>query len=195
MPKRFTATEIWDEDWFTEMPIEYREYWRYMLDKCNHAGIFKPNVVTYNKLIENKISPKQVLKYFNNGKKRVRLLKNDRWFIEDFIVFQYGRQLNSNNRVHSSIILILAQNGVKLTSIRGLDGVKEGVKDKDKDIDKEKDISTKGNGTIHRPHKCENPDCPNPSTKMMGIYYVCSDDCYLQILEDKETRGKLNNAQ
>ena len=67
-----------------------------------------------------KIDLEQALEFFNKGKERIRVLKNGRWFIVDFIVYQYGPHLNGNNRLHVSIAKILSENEIKLTSIRGL---------------------------------------------------------------------------
>lgn len=120
MAKRFHDTEIWNQDWFLELPPTYMLVWNYLLDKCCHAGIWKPNKKFMEYSIGATIDLKKALDLFNNGKKRIRVLDNGRWFIEDFIVYQYGPHLNGNNRLHVSIANILADNKIKLTSIRGL---------------------------------------------------------------------------
>jgi hypothetical protein len=73
------------------------------------------------------------LNYFNTNKDRIRVLSENLWLIEDFFAFQYGGTFNANNRVHDSIEKLYTKHGVKLTSIRGLIDLKDGVKDKDKD--------------------------------------------------------------
>lgn len=133
MPKRFTSTEIWEEDWFLEMPNEYKLFWFYILSKCDHAGIYRVNVKKFCLSIEKKINSDKALSYFNNGKERIRILSENKWFIEDFFVFQYGEILNKNSKVHESIEHIYNQANIKMTSIRGLKGLKDRVIDKDKD--------------------------------------------------------------
>lgn len=136
MSKRFHDTEIWKQDWFLELPDEYRTLWIWIKDTCDHAGIWKPNKKLLELLTGKPIDLKKALLLFNNyEKQRIRPLENGRWFLEDFISFQYGNHLNPNNRVHSSILSVLDKNGVKLTSIRGLFEVKHRVKEKDKDKD------------------------------------------------------------
>lgn len=135
MAKRFCSTDIWDEDWFLEMPIGYKLFWSYMLASCNHAGLFKVNLGSFCRLNEVKIEAEQALQFFNNGKERIRVVNQSLWYIEDFFVFQYGPTLNLKNRVHNSVKNELEKNGIELTSIRGLIEVKDGVKDKDKDKD------------------------------------------------------------
>lgn len=131
MAKRFTSTEIWGEDWFITMPTEYKLFWYYMLSACNHAGIFKVNVNVFRIIHSLEVTPQLALKYFNEGKDRIRILNPTLWLIEDFFSFQYGTIFNERNRVHESIKKELEKNGVKLTSIRGLSDLKETPMDKD----------------------------------------------------------------
>jgi hypothetical protein len=146
MSKRFHDTDIWDEDWYLDMPLEYRSFWGYVCDKCDHAGIWRPNVRRFNADIENKIDLDTALQYFNTDKERIVPLESGHWMIAEFVPFQYGKNLNLNNRVHLSVFNRLKDLEVNLGSIRGLNEVKmgssrpqvevkEGVKDKDKDID------------------------------------------------------------
>jgi len=57
-----------------------------------------------------------------------------RWFIQDFVDFQYG-ELNPCNKVHHSVLCALKKQGV----YKPLGSPLEGAKDKDKDKDKEKE--------------------------------------------------------
>jgi hypothetical protein len=133
MAKRFTDTEIWLEDWFLDMPIEYKLFWYYIISSCDHAGIFKVNIRVFNNLNCVNIEVGQALKYFNKNKDRIRELSDNVWLIEDFFVYQYGTSMNLNNRVHESISKVYEKYDLKLTSIRGLKDLKDRVKDKDKD--------------------------------------------------------------
>lgn len=143
MAKRFTATEIWDEDWFLEMPNEYKLFWYYMLSKCDHAGLFKVNERTFNRLIEVNLTSNSALIYFNRGKDRVKVISDSVWYVEDFFVYQYGTTFNWNNRVHESIGELYKRQNIDPKKIRGLLDLKEGVKDKDKDKDKNNNKSEK----------------------------------------------------
>ena len=144
MSKRFHDTDIWDEDWYLDIPLEYRSFWDYVCCKCDHAGIWRPNIRRFNSDIENKIDLDTALTFLNTNKERIIELESGHWMIAEFVPFQYGKNLNLNNRVHLSVFNRLNDLGVKLGSIRGLNEVKmgssrpqvevkEGVKDKDKD--------------------------------------------------------------
>lgn len=138
MGKRFTGTEIWEEDWFLAMPKDYKLFWYYMLAKCDHAGLFKVNLRSFCSLNEATVEANQALAYFNHEKGRVRAVNQSFWLIEDFFVYQYGTTLNTQNRVHQSVLDLYEKHGIDLTSIRGVVDLKDGVKDKDKDKDKDK---------------------------------------------------------
>jgi hypothetical protein len=155
MAKRFTSTEIWSEDWFLEMPIEYKLFWYYMLSECDHAGLFKVNLRSFCGLNEVKISSDDALKYFNSGKDRVRVVNKSVWLIEDFFVFQYGTTINLNNRLHESIEKLYTKLDLKLSSIRGVLDLIYGVKDKDKDKVIYKKGKDKKNGTEIRNFKAQ----------------------------------------
>lgn len=133
MAKRFTSTEIWNEDWFLDMPAEYKLFWYYMLCECDHAGLFKVNLKSFCGLNNIQIDSDKVLEYFNKDKVRIRVVNKSVWFIEDFFVFQYGTTMNLNNRLHSSIEKLYSKFDLKLTSIRGVLDLIDGVKEKDKD--------------------------------------------------------------
>ena len=120
MSKRFTSTELWVEDWFCEMPMEYKLYWYYMLSKCNHAGIFKVNTRMFNNINDCNINNKTAFDFFNSDKKRIREINENVWLIEDFFYYQYGKSFNIKNRVHKSIYDVYNQYNIALTSIRGL---------------------------------------------------------------------------
>jgi len=139
MAKRFTDTELWKQDWFLDMPSEYKLFYFYVKDNCDHAGIFKVNVRTFCRLNEVKVDSNTALEYFNVDKERIILISDSKWLLVDFFVYQYGATMNLGNRVHNSVNELLILNNIDLGSIRGLLELKQGVKDKDKDKDKEKD--------------------------------------------------------
>ncbi len=151
MSKRFHDTEIWEEDWFIALPRDYRDLWLYMKDTCDHAGIWRPNVTKFNKLFDCAVDIKKAVEFFNKDKVRVIVLKNGKWFLCQFVPFQYGTTLNEKNPMHASILTLLRANEVNLTSIRPQIEVKETSRrplEEDttrvKDKDKEKDIINKG---------------------------------------------------
>jgi len=143
MAKRFISTEVWSEDWFLDMPNEYKLFWFYVITNCDHAGIFKVNLRSFCGLNEVSLSSKKAIEYFNSGKERVIEINPSIWLISDFFVFQYGPVLNLNNKVHNSINNIYKKYKIDFIFIRGLVDLKERTKDKDKDKDKDNSLTKK----------------------------------------------------
>ena len=48
MAKRFTDTEKWKDEWYTELSSDYKIIWQYLLDTCDNAGIYKRNIKLLN---------------------------------------------------------------------------------------------------------------------------------------------------
>jgi hypothetical protein len=152
MAKRFTDTEKWVEDWFISLPTDYKLLWIYLCDKCDCAGIWKPNVILLNHLYRIKINVADALKFLNQDKERIVVLENGRWFLTGFISFQYGNQLKEDCAPHRGVLKILKDNNINSFNSNTLgkvpepsERVKEGLDKgsdtlKDKDKDKDKDI-------------------------------------------------------
>lgn len=137
MAKRFTDTNKWRKPFIRGLQGAYKLFWFYILDDCDHAGIWIVDMEVANIRTGQNIGEEDALKIF--GDKIIVFDNRERWFIPDFIDFQYGA-LSENNRAHNSVIKCLLK--YKLLNenkvlISPLQGVKD--KDKDKELDKEKD--------------------------------------------------------
>jgi len=135
MAKRFHDSGLWNEDWYIDLSTNYKLFYQYIIDNCDHAGIWKPNTKHFEFILGSSCPLKGFLNNINLDKERMMKLANGRYFICGFIPFQYGSVLNLNNRVHLSICNALILNKIPLNIIRPQIEVKEGVKDKDKDKD------------------------------------------------------------
>ena len=131
MAKRFTDSRKWSDPWFMELPLLMKCLWIYLLDTCDHAGIYKVNLKLASFLLGETINPADVKRYFSG---RIIEIDAETWRIPKFIDFQYG-SLNPDNRVHASVLLTLEKEG----ACKGLRSPFQGAKDKDKDKDKDKE--------------------------------------------------------
>lgn len=154
MAKRFTDSTKWDDPFFADLSNEYKLLWIFILDKCNHAGIYKVNPKMAEFCLNAKYDWKEVLGVF---KGRIQTLNGEKWFIPKFIEYQYG-VLVENNRVHNSILQILHKEGIYKDCVRTLLGPKDKDKDKEKDKDKDevKDIIDDLNSILHTDYKYNN---------------------------------------
>jgi len=130
LANRFTDSRKWDDPWFRKLPCKYKTFWLFILDKCNHAGIWKIDIESASFHIGENIDCIEAYEIFGN---RIHKFK-DSWFISKFIKFQYG-VLSENNRVHGSVLKILEEEGLSKVYGRALKGLKDYdyVKDKEKD--------------------------------------------------------------
>ena len=136
MAKRFTDSRKWDDDWFLSLDPAWKLAWLYILDKCNHAGIYKHAATLEQCCLGFELNPDTINDVLPG---RVRVLLENKWYIEKFVEFQYG-ELCLDNRVHKSIVDLLKKEGVYKGLISPIQGCKD--KDKDKDKEKNKDILT-----------------------------------------------------
>src|SRR5688572_9454509 len=109
MPKRFTDTDKWKKPFIKGLPAAYKLLWQYILDDCDHAGIWQVDFDVAQIRIGEKLDLKSALKFFSD---RVEVFNDgSKWFIKDFILFQYG-ELSEKNRLHLSVINVLKKNKV-----------------------------------------------------------------------------------
>lgn len=144
MAKRFTATEKWDDPWFCALAIKEQLFWIYLLDKCNHAGIWQVHWTLVTFYIPGFIYRPA------SFEGRILEISASKWFIPKFIQFQYG-ELNPANRAHASVLLLLEKEGASM----GLASPVLGHKDKDKDMDKDK---VKVKDVVSKPEKSRHLD-------------------------------------
>jgi len=126
MSKRFTDTAIWEDDWFYELSPEYKLFWFYVKDTCDHAGIWKPKIKYFKSIADVEINLDKALEYFNKDKQRVRVLSAGYWLVEDFFYFQYSyknKTINLNNRVHKSVYDLYMKHLIALSTINGLEKI------------------------------------------------------------------------
>lgn len=154
MAKRLTDTDKWEDTWFQELDKKYRFFYLYLLDKCDHAGIWKVNMPLACFQLSDNYSKDELLTVLNG---RVVELTEEYWYIIKFIDYQYGK-LNPKSNVHKGVYnrlkkfegllkpYISVELGIVLptdqqlsTSHKGLANPMARDMDKDKDKDKVKD--------------------------------------------------------
>lgn len=96
MPKRFTATEKWDDPWFFAADNNTRMLWQFLLDKCDHAGVWDTNWPLAEVYLRFKPTPEML-------GDRIVTLQDGKIFLPKFLTFQYGR-LRKNNSTHISVL-------------------------------------------------------------------------------------------
>lgn len=127
MPKRMTDTDKWKKPFIKSLPLEYKIFWLYLLDDCDHAGIWHADFEVAELRLGTKLSQKKAEGLFEQ---KVVLLDNgSKWFIPDFITFQYG-ELTEKNKMYKPVSLVLNKYHL-MGHLSPINGVKDKVKEKD----------------------------------------------------------------
>lgn len=127
MSKRFTDTSKWNKPFIRGLQAPYKLLWLYILDECDHAGIWQVDFEVAKIKTGEDINIETAKESFKN---KIKIFDNEeKWFIQDFIEFQYGT-LNPGNRAHNSVLNILSK-----YKIKPLVSSLQGGKDMDKDMD------------------------------------------------------------
>ncbi len=130
MAKRMTDTDKWKKRFIREMKPQHKLLWFYILDDCNHAGIWEVDMEVASLRIGFTITEDDIPQSFND---RVISFDNgDKWFIPEFVEYQYG-ELNPNSNVHKSVISLLQKYNLE-GYLKGSQTLPNRVQDKDKDI-------------------------------------------------------------
>ena len=85
MAKRLTDSTKWNDNWFTELPSDVKLIWLYILDTCDHAGVYK---VSYKLIRFNTGTERTETEIIEYLKDRI-YIADDKWFIPKLITFQY----------------------------------------------------------------------------------------------------------
>lgn len=141
MAKRFIDTDLFKKKFIRDLDGTYKLLWIYIINDCNHAGIWEPDFEVASIRIGVTVYEDQALKKF--GDKVVQINGGEKWFFPSFIQFQYPSGLNPKNNAHISVISILERYKIKDLTSPSLDpNLGAMVMDKDmvkvKSMDKEK---------------------------------------------------------
>lgn len=118
MAKRMHDTEIWDQDWFIDLPNKYKLLFNFIKDKCDDCGVWRPNKSLIQKIIGEPVSLEDFLIFVNTDEKeRISVLPNKRWFLKEFFIFQYGNKFNPQSPVHRGFLKRLLSNSIHLNQI------------------------------------------------------------------------------
>ena len=126
-----TDTDKWKKRFLRELKPQHKLLWFYILDDCNHAGIWDVDIEVASIRVGEELIYDMLPQAFLD--KIVIFDNGDKWFIPDFIEFQYG-ELNPNSNVHKSVIALLEKYNLQ-GYVKGSQGVETTPQDKDKDKD------------------------------------------------------------
>lgn len=160
MAKRFTDTDKWKREWFSTLDPKAKLVWIYILDQCDHCGVWPRNMKLLSDQTGLTVTEAQFQNWFRG---KVVRFDHDKYFIPSFFDFQYGSS-KDGFKARQSAIATLAKMGLMTP-----DGVL--LKDTSEHLDNSSELSM---------------DCPSISIgKSIGISNNKKEDGNLknQILE------------
>lgn len=135
MAKRFTDTDIWEKKWFRKLSPKHKCLFRYLYERCDHAGVIEFDEEVASLFIGEEITSKDL----EALKDHYTIIKGDKIFLTDFINFQYGK-LSVNSKPNKAVINKLEKHGIDYKGyLKGMDTLKDKVKEKGKVKETEKE--------------------------------------------------------
>jgi hypothetical protein len=155
MAKRFTDTTKWKDVWYQQLPAKYKLFWLYILDECDNAGVWKPNIALAQFQIGEPFEESEIRRVMAD---RIEFLPSGYWFIRKFIQFQYG-ELSESSKPHLSVLGILKRHSIEYP--KGIYTLK------DKDIEKDKE-KVKAYGPTHDNYVIIDSTINSPAIRVNG---------------------------
>jgi hypothetical protein len=143
MAKRLTDSNKWNDSWFTNLPMDIKLVWIYLLDTCDHAGVYKTNIRLLKFQTGSERTEEELIEFF---KERI-YITGDKWFIPKFVTFQYKNFFTNNAPAVKSARELLVNHSIIKPNDNSFITLKQPLlnpyirtKDKDMDTDKDKAI-------------------------------------------------------
>jgi hypothetical protein len=141
MAKRFLDNQLFKNTTFKGLPPKIKLFYVYLICECDHCGLWSVELDVASVRIGEQITEAEVKKYL--GEKIIPIDNGSKWFLPQFVTFQYGN-LTAGNKLHVSVrkelnkynLLTLIENNQ--TPTEGLPNPYVSIKDKDKDKDRDK---------------------------------------------------------
>lgn len=109
MARRFTDSRKWDDEWFLDLPNKHKLLWLYLVDKCDHAGVYKHSQRLEKCCLSESYDWEMVIESFGN---RIVKISDTKYFIPKFLKFQYPAGLNSQKPSIIGVRKLLKEHGL-----------------------------------------------------------------------------------
>lgn len=108
--KRFTDTELWDQEWFMELSGKLKLAVKYVYDKCDAVGVWQPNMKLLSFYVGEPVSLNELLSVSNGS--LFKDIGEGRLLCQGFVEYQYG-ELTWNCKPHRSYIKMIEKHGLQ----------------------------------------------------------------------------------
>ena len=113
--KRFTETGKWDDPWFGELPPMAKLLWVFLVDNCDHAGVWAVNRRIADFKIGAPITWDEAARWFGD---RVRVIEGGaKWLLPKYTRFQNPGGLKPRDPFTVHVLRALEHHGLTLADI------------------------------------------------------------------------------
>lgn len=114
MAKRLTDSDKWKDPWFKKLKGEMQLLWIFVLDTCDHAGIWKDQLDDFNHITGFSVTYQDMALHFQG---RILALNSETFIVPKFITFQYTNFNPERNNAHKGVLRSLSNYGVKYDEV------------------------------------------------------------------------------
>lgn len=114
MAKRLTDSEKWKDPWFKKLKGEMQLFWLFVLDSCDHAGIWKDQLDDFNHNSGFSLTYETIAMSFAG---RIIPLNDETFFVPKFITFQYTNFNAEKNNAHKGVMRSLDNFDIKYSEV------------------------------------------------------------------------------
>lgn len=108
--KIFTDTTKWDDIWFRGLSPELKLIYLYVCDRCDHAGIWEFDRELL--VLHTKVDPTDENAWLDMFYPKIALLPNGKWWIKNYIQFQYPKGINRRTNFFDPVYKSLEKNQI-----------------------------------------------------------------------------------
>ena len=142
MAKRFTDTDLWDKQWFSTLSCKHKCLIRFLFDKCDQSGVWSSNFAIASVYIGETVTEHDI----DILSSRVKKIGEKKYFIIDFIDFQYGI-LSPACKPHIKIISLLEKHNIDSKGYtKGIQRVQEEEEYKEEEKEEERGLQGENEG-------------------------------------------------
>lgn len=156
MAKRFIHDELLRNPWLRVAPTLQKLLWVALVTECDHAGIWVVDWQMMELLVGGPLDPAAAKKFL--GKRIIEIDNGDRWFLPDFIRFQYPHGIHTNNNCLKSVRQLLVKHGIDLETLSLSEGLTNpsptldlGLQEREKEIEEEMAVQNNTSVSPARP--------------------------------------------
>ena len=148
MAKRYISTDLYQKKWYRSLNPKMKCVWIYLFTQSDHAGFFNVDLELISFMVGSKVTEKEIFTHLGD---QIVTINQDKWWLRDFVAFQYG-ELKDTNNAHRSVLKQLQKHNIDLEASEALPRGSSAYKDKDKDKDI---VKVKANNIEKRSEKFE----------------------------------------